>query len=179
MNKDNFKTKLCKNWDSGYCKFKEECHFAHGTDDMRELKPKECWFDKQGICKNGLLCSFTHKNSTVEETETKSLKTEKTENPETCWGTNTPKKNSSPFSFDFNSPSPFRVETTVPPATPKKRRGGPLFPIKNWGETCENEPFEMSDEDVEECYQFFVAFDNMMKRYGSVQKQLLISALQK
>lgn len=165
MNKDNFKTKLCMNWESGTCKFKDKCHFAHGAHELRQLKPKECWFDKQGICKNGLLCSFTHQNSVKTETVEK-----KPETPVTPVKT--------PFSFEFNSPSPFRDETTVP-QTPKKRRNGPLFPIKNWGETCENEPFEMSDEDIEECYQFFVSFDNMMKRYGSVQKQLLISAMQK
>ena len=173
-NPDNFKTKMCNNWQHGKCNFGSKCHFAHGESELREINPKKCWFFSQGICKNGRNCTYLH-DCMVEPISNVSPKMPPLV-PWTpsCWDTPSPSiKN--PFAF---SPSPFRVENQTQPQAPKKRNG-PLFPIKNWVEAVENEDQHLSDEDIDDFYSFYLSFDTMMKKYANAQNRDLINALNK
>ncbi|PAV84125.1 hypothetical protein WR25_27242 [Diploscapter pachys] len=72
---DSFKTVMCKAWLEGYpCPFQENCKFAHGEHELREIKSqprqnqkyrtKLCdKYTKQGVCPYGERCLFIHPNS--------------------------------------------------------------------------------------------------------------------
>ena len=72
-----FKTTLCKQFSEGeFCELGDNCHFAHGPDELRLLKPVEkpdptsdpsfktvlCknWEDTEGSCEYGESCRFAH-----------------------------------------------------------------------------------------------------------------------
>jgi len=66
-----YKTERCKYWDiSGYCKYKENCAFAHGNSEVRQkvvptpnYKTKKCkQFFENGFCPYGPRCQFLHKD---------------------------------------------------------------------------------------------------------------------
>jgi butyrate response factor 1 len=59
-----YRTKICKNYENGYCQFGDECLFAHGKHKLKEpplLEP--CWFYNVGECTNGDNCPFVHVKS--------------------------------------------------------------------------------------------------------------------
>lgn len=93
--KKYYKLKLCRHYEKGKCdKSKEICNYAHGEDDLRELKKecinrlkcfkKDCNFNhpngwnykdnlkicdyyKNGYCINEANCKFRHDNEELEE----------------------------------------------------------------------------------------------------------------
>ena len=64
----NYKTELCRNWESGSCEFGDKCTFAHGREELRrpaqkslKYKTKKCkQFHSLGYCLYGLRCQFIH-----------------------------------------------------------------------------------------------------------------------
>lgn len=67
--KNKFKTEICKYWElNKSCKFKENCAFAHGTNEIRQktvpssnYKTKKCkQFFENGYCCYGTRCQFLH-----------------------------------------------------------------------------------------------------------------------
>lgn len=67
----NYKTRLCLNWEIGFCEFGEKCAFAHGAEELRETvqksikyKTKRCkqYFDL-GYCVYGSRCQFIHEGT--------------------------------------------------------------------------------------------------------------------
>lgn len=60
MSINNFKTKLCKNFEEGFCQFGAECLFAHGEKDIiKQQRSEPCWFFNTDICTNKL-CPYEH-----------------------------------------------------------------------------------------------------------------------
>ena len=58
-----YKTKICKNWKKGVCKFKESCIYAH----VSAYKTKKCReYFSNGLCKYGSECRFIHANIELE-----------------------------------------------------------------------------------------------------------------
>lgn len=63
-----FKTELCKNWQTGTCKFGSKCAFAHGSEELTEkkhlpsnYKTKVCkQFHEELYCSYGERCQFIH-----------------------------------------------------------------------------------------------------------------------
>jgi hypothetical protein len=63
-----YKTELCKNYDlKGYCRFEENCFFAHGVEEIKKdekrinYKTKKCRnFNYNGYCPYGNRCQFIH-----------------------------------------------------------------------------------------------------------------------
>lgn len=59
-----YKTKLCKFFQSnGFCKFEDNCRFAHGQNELRDNPNKKttlCQFFMQGNCLNGNNCHHAH-----------------------------------------------------------------------------------------------------------------------
>ncbi|CAD8133435.1 unnamed protein product [Paramecium octaurelia] len=63
------KTELCKNYEAlGYCKFGDECSFAHGQRELQpkihlhqNYKTKACVrYFNEGFCPYGLRCQYLH-----------------------------------------------------------------------------------------------------------------------
>ena len=67
--KNKFKTEICHFWEmNGYCKFGENCAFAHGESELKNrkmsfnYKTKPCkQFFELGYCSYGSRCQFSHK----------------------------------------------------------------------------------------------------------------------
>lgn len=66
---NKFKTELCKNYDlNGYCKWANNCFFAHGKAELKSKLPvsqfyktKICkHFHKGGVCPYGSRCQYFH-----------------------------------------------------------------------------------------------------------------------
>ena len=64
-----YKTELCKNYEiKGYCKYGENCAYAHGKENLRlkvtnttAYRTKKCvQFFKNGYCPYGSRCQFAH-----------------------------------------------------------------------------------------------------------------------
>lgn len=62
-----FKTELCKNYtELRMCKYGESCQFAHGPEELREVKHHNSWRTKtcaawlQGGCTYGSRCCYAH-----------------------------------------------------------------------------------------------------------------------
>ncbi len=74
----NYKTELCRNWESGYCEFGEKCTFAHGKEELRKpaqksmkYKTKKCkQFHTLGYCMYGPRCQFIHTEQVTKEPPT-------------------------------------------------------------------------------------------------------------
>ena len=66
---------ICKHFDNGYCRFKEECRFLHLKENCESdqcdlnvcLKrhPKFCKYFRRKKCKFGDECLFKHKNGLI------------------------------------------------------------------------------------------------------------------
>ena len=64
----NYKTEMCRKWESGGCDFGEKCLFAHGAHELkrkkhvpRNYKTKACKpFFEVGYCLYGQRCQFSH-----------------------------------------------------------------------------------------------------------------------
>ena len=67
--KNKLKTEICHFWEmNGYCKFGENCAFAHGESELKNrkmsfnYKTKPCkQFFELGYCSYGSRCQFSHK----------------------------------------------------------------------------------------------------------------------
>lgn len=60
-----YKMMICKNWEQGYCRFGDECLFAHGEREVKAVNPyyktRQCKaFHRTGFCKFGPKCQFRH-----------------------------------------------------------------------------------------------------------------------
>ena len=68
QSQNKFKTELCKNWQTGTCKFGSKCAFAHGVEELTEkknlpsnYKTKICkQFHEEMYCSYGSRCQFIH-----------------------------------------------------------------------------------------------------------------------
>ena len=70
---------ICKHYDNGYCRFKEECKFFHPSEvcetDHCDLNvcqkrhPKFCRYFRRKKCKFGDQCLFKHTNASSKQRE--------------------------------------------------------------------------------------------------------------
>lgn len=68
-----FKTEMCRNFvKTGECQFGDDCHFAHGGDQLRAVdshpkhKTSKCkFYFEKGVCPYGPKCHFLHESSEV------------------------------------------------------------------------------------------------------------------
>ena len=52
----------CYYYDTGYCKYKQNCKLYHPTEDcINKCKENKCKFRHRRICKNGENCFYKHK----------------------------------------------------------------------------------------------------------------------
>jgi hypothetical protein len=75
MDSAKYKTKLCRHYERGFCKFGINCHFAHGIED---LKPGKAFYVKQNF--EDLILQFESmkfSDSDYSSEETDSVKKEK------------------------------------------------------------------------------------------------------
>lgn len=66
-----YKTKMCRYYLNGECRFGDDCVFAHGTEELRSgtthplRKTKKCSAfhsrETKGICYHGSSCNFIHR----------------------------------------------------------------------------------------------------------------------
>lgn len=74
---NKYKTEICRNWEmEGYCRFGDECTFAHGGDELNRrasmpanYKTKVCkqFTDEPFYCPYGEKCQFIHINITKKD----------------------------------------------------------------------------------------------------------------
>lgn len=174
---DNYKTKICRNWENGHCVFGNKCHFAHGESELVDVKPKLCWFFSNSKCHNGNKCPFLHVTPGLNQTifmsenvfpmETNTLPVSSSSN---CWDSPSPAVKS-PFS---SSPNPFATPNSSSSSSspfvqtqPKRPRKNP-FPIRDWSDTSNFESQDLTDEEIEMCYQFYTHFKEMMQIHESL-----------
>ena len=77
--KMKWKTEICHYWEMyGFCKFGDNCAFAHGTEELNKrkmssnYKTKLCkQFFESGYCSYGVRCQFSHKKNCENENENK------------------------------------------------------------------------------------------------------------
>ena len=60
-----YKMMICKNWEQGFCRFGDDCLFAHGEREVKAVnlyyKTRLCKaFHSTGFCKFGPKCQFLH-----------------------------------------------------------------------------------------------------------------------
>ena len=61
-----YRTRICKNYEHGFCQFGDECLYAHGEDKLRKIPTLDtCWFYNNGTCTNGDNCPYTHEKKHV------------------------------------------------------------------------------------------------------------------
>ncbi len=80
--KNKFKTEICHFWEmNGYCKFGENCAFAHGESELKNrkmsfnYKTKPCkQFFENGFCNYGSRCQFSHKREYFNSSDVSYLK---------------------------------------------------------------------------------------------------------
>jgi hypothetical protein len=61
-----YRTRICKNYEHGFCQFGNECLYAHGEDKLRKIPTLDiCWFYNNGICTNGDNCPYIHEKRHV------------------------------------------------------------------------------------------------------------------
>lgn len=57
---NSFKTRLCKNFEEGFCQFGNKCTFAHGERQLKKFDtPQICWFYNTSVCTNKN-CPYLH-----------------------------------------------------------------------------------------------------------------------
>ena len=82
--KMKWKTEICHYWEMyGFCKFGDNCAFAHGTEELNKrkmssnYKTKLCkQFFESGYCSYGVRCQFSHKKIAENEDENGNKKNE-------------------------------------------------------------------------------------------------------
>ena len=70
-----YKTELCKNWiEVGFCRYEEQCKFAHGAHEMvvpqqeNTKRDKNCkTFFKTKQCPYGVRCQFNHEHRDIDQ----------------------------------------------------------------------------------------------------------------
>ena len=65
-----YKTELCRNLESGFCEFGENCFFAHSLEEIRgksgaiSIRKEKCKeYFELGYCINGSKCQHSHRDN--------------------------------------------------------------------------------------------------------------------